>query len=789
MNEMRGGRGPNRGLLLLIPAALILAKAAKHRRQAMWESAEGRSRSDRRPDTVITGGSRVADGPLEAMDSGFRRGSSRRSTPGMIEPIRNRVVDRRSADRSDAIGDNRPVTHGWVEIGDRVFVRRYAFFDQNIGVVLADGEVLVIDTRSTHVQAREILTDLRELTADPVTVVVDTHGHFDHAYGNHVFRPATIWGHERCVTFMDRHGESRRARIARNEPAIAADLRRGRHRPAGPDVRRDGVPRSRRPARRAALPRARPHRPRRRHRRARDAASCSPATCSRTAPSPGSATAIRSTGRRPPIASRSWRQAVVVPGHGDHAGPGFADAQATRDRGAGRAGPARPCRRDDARRGRRRRRRSPSIRPRTSGGRSSAPSSSCAASSTERRALGLLPDPDDPATARRPGDDPVERRLERVQRDLASRARRGRAAAGRWPADPTAPRRRAIGIVHRIHPEQRDAAQDEREDRRRRASAPPALPRGRDRRPGPQRSQHVRQRRRTDRVDRPGPSFRFERPALAGHLVPCQDPGRAHRPAAGRPRRSCRSRPRPRSRGRPGSPAPCRRPRRDAPVTSTGPSSGSSPRSSSATTDIAAVKPAVPIAIASRGDRPGRQRHDPAGRHALVLGVAAVARRRPGRSRGRAPPCRPGCAGSALATTSPGEVDPRDERADPGDLAVRPRRQPVLVVDARPGDPDLDLAGRQVGLVELAHAALDAGRIRTGDLLGDEGAERGGDGGHARLLGRWLGAIVGPARGCVSATVVDVSTILGDHARTVTHTQVSWNMCMRWRPRRAEDGV
>jgi hypothetical protein len=38
MNEMRRGGGPNRGLLLLIPAALILAKAAKHRRQAMWES-------------------------------------------------------------------------------------------------------------------------------------------------------------------------------------------------------------------------------------------------------------------------------------------------------------------------------------------------------------------------------------------------------------------------------------------------------------------------------------------------------------------------------------------------------------------------------------------------------------------------------------------------------------------------------------------------------------------------------------------------------------------------------
>jgi len=30
---------------------------------------------------------------------------------------------------------------------------------------------------------------------------------------------------------------------------------------------------------------------------------------------------------------------------------------------------------------------------------------------------------------------------------------------------------------------------------------------------------------------------------------------------------------------------------------------------------------------------------------------------------------------------------------------------------------------------------------------------------------------------------------MGDDARTVTHTQLSWIMCMRWRPRRAEDGV
>ena len=113
---------------------------------------------------------------------------------------------------------------GWVEIGDKVFVRRYAFYDQNIGVILGRAEALVIDTRSTYAQAREIQADLHELTDSPVGVVVDTHGHFDHVFGNGIFRPATIWGHERCVTFMVRTGEARKRTIAVEEPLLADDL-------------------------------------------------------------------------------------------------------------------------------------------------------------------------------------------------------------------------------------------------------------------------------------------------------------------------------------------------------------------------------------------------------------------------------------------------------------------------------------------------------------------------------------------------------------------------------------
>jgi glyoxylase-like metal-dependent hydrolase (beta-lactamase superfamily II) len=113
---------------------------------------------------------------------------------------------------------------GWQEVGDRVFVRRYAFYDQNIGVVLGDDSCLVVDTRSTHGQADEVRADLRKLTPLPVSLVVNTHGHYDHAFGNHRFRPAEIVGHEGCVRFLAETGEAQRTIVAANVPAIATEI-------------------------------------------------------------------------------------------------------------------------------------------------------------------------------------------------------------------------------------------------------------------------------------------------------------------------------------------------------------------------------------------------------------------------------------------------------------------------------------------------------------------------------------------------------------------------------------
>ncbi len=113
--------------------------------------------------------------------------------------------------------------HPWREVGDRVYVRRYPFLDQTIGAVLGRDRVLVIDTRATSVQARELVGDLRQLTKLP-WVVANTHVHFDHAFGNASFRPCEIWAHEGCAAALRVHGPTQRDNVTRWVPDLADEL-------------------------------------------------------------------------------------------------------------------------------------------------------------------------------------------------------------------------------------------------------------------------------------------------------------------------------------------------------------------------------------------------------------------------------------------------------------------------------------------------------------------------------------------------------------------------------------
>lgn len=119
------------------------------------------------------------------------------------------------------------MTYGrWTEIADRVFVGRYRFYDQDIGAVLTDDGPVVIDTRSSPGQAREILDDLRSISPLAVAAVIDTHHHADHTFGNATFRPAPIWGHLRCAAHILAMTPAYVADVARESPEIADEVGR-----------------------------------------------------------------------------------------------------------------------------------------------------------------------------------------------------------------------------------------------------------------------------------------------------------------------------------------------------------------------------------------------------------------------------------------------------------------------------------------------------------------------------------------------------------------------------------
>jgi glyoxylase-like metal-dependent hydrolase (beta-lactamase superfamily II) len=111
-----------------------------------------------------------------------------------------------------------------VELGNRIFALRYGFFDQTIGLVVADGACLVVDTRTTSPQAHALQEDVRRITRHP-WVVLNTHHHYDHTFGNAAFRPAEIWGHERCASTLRERGEIMRDDVIRDMPELAEDLR------------------------------------------------------------------------------------------------------------------------------------------------------------------------------------------------------------------------------------------------------------------------------------------------------------------------------------------------------------------------------------------------------------------------------------------------------------------------------------------------------------------------------------------------------------------------------------
>lgn len=99
---------------------------------------------------------------------------------------------------------------GWTEIAERVLVRRYESYAQNVGLVVGDELCLVIDTGTSLREGTDAARAVREVTALP-WVLANTHAHFDHYLGNAAFSPAEIWASARCAEAIRRDGAEQRA--------------------------------------------------------------------------------------------------------------------------------------------------------------------------------------------------------------------------------------------------------------------------------------------------------------------------------------------------------------------------------------------------------------------------------------------------------------------------------------------------------------------------------------------------------------------------------------------------
>ena len=120
-------------------------------------------------------------------------------------------------------------THRFQMLADGVYLAIYTvprFFNSNSLVVINDDDVLVVDSHITPNAARELISGIGQITDKPITTLVYTHFHYDHAHGTQAFPDVQIIGHEFTRETMagDPHNEPTFQREKAGQPRTIARL-------------------------------------------------------------------------------------------------------------------------------------------------------------------------------------------------------------------------------------------------------------------------------------------------------------------------------------------------------------------------------------------------------------------------------------------------------------------------------------------------------------------------------------------------------------------------------------
>lgn len=99
----------------------------------------------------------------------------------------------------------------WTTVGERCHARRHPRLDVTVGVVVGADALLVVDSLATLAEAARLRAEIVDRWGDAVAHLVNTHGHFDHCFGNAAFGDAALWGHASLPKTMRRREAAARA--------------------------------------------------------------------------------------------------------------------------------------------------------------------------------------------------------------------------------------------------------------------------------------------------------------------------------------------------------------------------------------------------------------------------------------------------------------------------------------------------------------------------------------------------------------------------------------------------
>jgi glyoxylase-like metal-dependent hydrolase (beta-lactamase superfamily II) len=105
---------------------------------------------------------------------------------------------------------------GWERLAPGVARRRMPGWDETVGVIVGESDVLVVDTGATLREGAELRGQITRLSGRRPTRIALTHPHFDHVLGTAAFAGCEVYGAAGLDELLRRDGETLRESAIRH---------------------------------------------------------------------------------------------------------------------------------------------------------------------------------------------------------------------------------------------------------------------------------------------------------------------------------------------------------------------------------------------------------------------------------------------------------------------------------------------------------------------------------------------------------------------------------------------